>query len=588
MKLLHNIDKDNDSQPYFLLRLCLVVLSSVFGVIGCSTDLLIKESGTLEHHAIIVDKGGKPYLPIEPSICGPSASCDDLRHWATQEKETYLTDAYDKYLDRLIQSVKTHFGTKKKNLLLFIHGGLNGQENNDRASQLAKQIKSDTHNEYYPIFVNWNSALGSSYGEHLTSVRQGKTDRWAWATSPTYLATDLGRGLIRAPVVWWSLVRNDLTSWPSDKDNWFFNFFDLAKEERNANKIADTLKEEPSNKSFKFWPGDQALSTFWKDRVLGSTTTALTYPIKFLSSPWVDALGKSAWENMLRRTDLLFHTENDFQANPPQSVASGSKNFEASLTTCNPLVPEQQGLVHSQASGALSIFLRKLTKEIHQPSVYGTENDPTKWSITLVGHSMGAIIVNHILRDFGTCLPIDNIVFMAAASTINSYNDSVYPYMIKCQRELKIKRQRVLKEDKKQCELEKDKRKMPGVYHLMLHELAETSERNLWNLPPTGSLLVWIDNFLSTPNTPMDRTSGRFTNLMLSLHTTPEEIRPCISIKRFPGGGSGWGGTQNGIPANHSDFAERFKFWEKACWEVPEGNSDQEKFKNEQRKHCFY
>lgn len=419
--------------------------------------------------------------------------------------------------------------------------------------------------------------------------------------------------------MWWSLVKNDLTSWPAEKDYRIFSFFDLAKEERNANRLAAILKAKVSDKSFQFWFGDQAPYTFWKDWVWGSTTTALTYPIKFLSSPWIDALGKSAWENMLRRTDLLFHTEKDFEAIPTPFEATDSASSEISITTCQRFDPVQDGLAHHKANGALSIFLRKLTKEIYSPDKKHTpegktngkekENPHKEWSITLVGHSMGAIIVNHILRDFGHCLPIDNIVFMAAASTINDYNDSVFPYMINRQRELQEEKKQCqpvktnpqnsgqANEDKKQCQLVKvnsqnngvgDKGKMPSVYHLMLHELAETSEPNYWNLPPTGSLLVWIDNFLSTPNTPMDRTSGRFTNLMLSLHTTPEEIRPYIIIKRFPCGGSDWGGTQNGIPANHSDFAERFKFWEKACWEVPEGKNENEKFQNETKKGCFY
>lgn len=558
MKLLHVFDDTNYSL-LFLLRLCPIILFSVFSTIGCSTQFL-KGSGVLERHAIIISKSGKPYLPIEQPICRPPDACDDSRHWTTKEGETYIPNEFDGYLDNLIQSASDHF-EKGKKLLLFFHGGLNDQDiSNELASRLPEQIKD----EYYPIFINWNSALLSSYAEHLTSVRQGKTARWAWVTSPTYLVSDLGRGILRAPFVWWSLIGNDLTSWPTKKNNWFFNFFDLAEDERNANKIAATLRLESPDKSFQYWLGPQAPPTFLKDQIWGNATTILTYPIKFLVSPWIDALGKSAWENMFRRTDLLFHRENDFKA-LAQPVGVTSNNREAPITACPHFADQQPGLVHNRPRGALSIFFRKLAEKIHA-------GGPKKWSITLVGHSMGAIIVNHILRDFGSCLPIDNIVFMAAASTINNYNDSVFPFMV-----WRLK------------ESEADPKKpVPKVYHLMLHELAETSETNYMNLPPTGSLLVWIDNFLSTPNTPMDRTSGRFTNLMLSLHTTPREIRPYISIKRFPGGGSSWGGTRAGIPANHSDFAGRFKFWDKTCWEVPEGMDESEKFQNEKKKNCFY
>lgn len=555
---------------------------------GCSTQAL-KGSETLEDHAIIVDKAGKPYIPTETSLCveATNALCDDERHWTTQDGETYLTNAYDEYLSKLIDSAKNHFEhnknkipDSKKRLLIFVHGGLNKlEDSNVRTLKLAKQIMEDTNDKYYPIFVNWDSDFLSSYGEHLTSVRQGKRDRWAWATSPTYLATDLGRALIRAPVVWWSQVGNDLTSWPSNKDNWFFDYFDLARGERDANTIGKGLTKDLSENNFKFWLGQEAPSTLWKDTILGTFRTALTYPSKILFSPFIDALGKSAWENMLRRTDLLFHTENEFQTDPAKSKEireatifskkDSTNSYEFYLApqnmnqACQRIIEQGQGLHNVKAGGALSVFLRKFIEAIR--SEYHT------WSITLVGHSMGAIIVNHIIRDFGDCLPIENIVFMASASTFKDYEAGLFPYML----------MRKANETKYRIP-------MPQVYNLMLHELAETRETNFWDLSPTGSLLVWIDNFLSTPLTPMDRTSGRFTNFMLALHTIPKEIRSSITMKRFPGGGSGLGETRDGIPTRHDDFVFHFKFWLEDCWKAPKGKDDTARFQEERNKNCFY
>jgi len=48
---------------------------------------------------------------------------------------------------------------------------------------------------YYPIFLNWNSAILATYGEQLTQVTQGQTDT-ALARkllSPAYLLADAGR-----------------------------------------------------------------------------------------------------------------------------------------------------------------------------------------------------------------------------------------------------------------------------------------------------------------------------------------------------------------------------------------------------------
>jgi hypothetical protein len=52
---------------------------------------------------------------------------------------------------------------------------------------------------------------------------------------------------------------------------------------------------------------------------------------------------------------------------------------------------------------------------------------------------------------------------------------------------------------------------------VMLNPKAETGElqKKFLDLPPRGSLLVWIDDFLSNPVHEQDRTMGRWTNLFL-------------------------------------------------------------------------
>ena len=130
------------------LNFCVMFAILLVQATGCGT--VLKESGTLERHAIIVNKTGKPYLPTEkPSNCmiDDSDACEDSREWSTNEEKTYL--AYDEYLDGMISQAKKHFGKRegaKKKLLLFIHGGLNQREDsNERATKLVKQIKEETH-----------------------------------------------------------------------------------------------------------------------------------------------------------------------------------------------------------------------------------------------------------------------------------------------------------------------------------------------------------------------------------------------------------------------------------------------------------
>lgn len=69
-------------------------------------------------------------------------------------------------------------------VLLFVHGGLNNRRGSfQRAVELLR--KSDGPSDsYYPIFVNWRSALLSSYWDHLSLVRQGEENRSAKFWSP--------------------------------------------------------------------------------------------------------------------------------------------------------------------------------------------------------------------------------------------------------------------------------------------------------------------------------------------------------------------------------------------------------------------
>ena len=169
-----------------------------------------------------------------------------------------------------------------------------------------------------------------------------------------------------------------------------------------------------------------------------------------------------------------------------------------------------------------------------------------------MGHSMGSIVLNEMIRRSGD-LPITNIVYMAAACSIKDYEDTVFPYM--------------------------ERKEEVNVYHLMLSERAEALERwrpSSLNLPPNfpfeiaprGSLLVWIDEFMTNPLTPRDRTLGRYTNLMVSLHDIPVALRKRVNVKVFAAGAA----FTKTDPQKHSDFTERFKFWDPDCWTPSSSN----------------
>src|SRR5699024_8620932 len=100
-----------------------------------------------------------------------------------------------------------------------------------------------------------------------------------------------------------------------------------------------------------------------------------------------------------------------------------------------------------------------------------------------------SIVLNELIRRFPQP-DYSNIVYMGAACSIRDFERCVIPYLTK--------------------------HKSTRFYDLCLHPMAEDMEAHAWDLPPRGSLLVWIDNFLADPQTSKDWTLGRWENVVLA------------------------------------------------------------------------
>jgi pimeloyl-ACP methyl ester carboxylesterase len=201
----------------------------------------------------------------------------------------------------------------------------------------------------------------------------------------------------------------------------------------------------------------------------------------------------------------------------------------------------RQELAEIPASGGLSIFIEQFLAAM--------KSDGNQWEIVLVGHSMGAIVVNELIQLYGERLIISNIVYLAAAASIEDYEDTLLPYLAR-HRETEF-------------------------YNLMLHPIAERGEIQYeWgDLAPRGSLLTWLDMFLANPETLLHRRVGAYDNYLRALHSTPackEEddnaqcLRRRIHVRSFSAGLD----VANKNPQSHSELAERFQFWKAECWKV--------------------
>jgi len=237
----------------------------------------------------------------------------------------------------------------------------------------------------------------------------------------------------------------------------------------------------------------------------------LTFPTKMLTSPLIDALGSAAWRMMSRRT---------------QTIVEGASDFEIGQG-------DIKDYVNHGAPGGLDAFFRRLASR-GRDERFGHP----AYEITLVGHSMGTMVLNEALRrqlrreeDGGDVLPVTEIVYMAAACTIRDFADSVAPFL--------------------------ERHERTRFYNLCLHPTAELVETNAYDVPPRGSLLVWIDDFLSEPSTPLDRTLGRWENVVQAPYVIPAKVRGRVGVKAFEllRPGEVWWDRPDPQPQRHGDFS---------------------------------
>jgi YD repeat-containing protein len=501
-------------------------------------------------HIVMVNGRGNPVDPTGNIGCRDKPdSCKDVggesRHlWllpveyrqmdrrspeSSAPRPDFSPGSYEAYLSALFNDLIENAPVRnnKKQILIFAHGGLNTQVGTvERARELMQEIPKDA---YYPIFINWQSSLFSSCFDHLVFIRQGESwDGWGLLTTPVfvpvYFAVDVARAITRAPIVWYFLAQNWVKS-AGDTEV-------IAEAEAIAKELEEEYRKDPSGNVLRMAYNPAGERGSW-DAALAHITAVVTIPTKLIGSMFIDAFGKSAWEIMLRRTHMLYHTEREFFESQKVAVDAGMPEAPTS---------------HIKPDGGLSVFLRGLQ------AVVDRNGGPDAWDITLVGHSMGTIVLNQMVREFGlktvvssdgrsaaagVALPFNRVVYMAGAATVRDYQDSLFPYLLE--------------------------NRNARVWHLTLHPKAEVRERfdpgiPYLDFPPRGSLLVWVDDFLSAPETPLDRTVGRFENFVTAVHNTPEDLRSRIHIKAFSVGGD------VRAPQKHGDFTANLKFWKPECW----------------------
>jgi pimeloyl-ACP methyl ester carboxylesterase len=430
------------------------------------------------------------------------------------------TGKYQAQLEHMFQIIEDQ---RRHRLLLFVHGGLTSLDTaNELAQSVGRRIENSSP-DTYPIFLNWDSELLSSYGYHLAYERNGISYKGtpagyaAVASFPLVLLSDLGRGLANLPM---NAVIN------------FGKLFQNADGIYQANPHVFPVKDKFSEVLCRFAPDPQASqwdNQFFHDglryipgkagrpairlflgpdsgetvRVGLVAENILTAPLQFTSEPALDTVGTAAWKNMVRRTRTMFYPAGNFVATTNHRDDPGA------------LYP-----------GAAALFFESLNHFLEgHPSYY----------LDVVAHSMGSLVMNEALREYPD-LRIRNLVYMGAACSIRDFQASGGIYL---------------------------RYHSTNFYNLCLHPRAELDESNVGGIPVRGSLLTWIDEFFQSPESFADRTLGTFENAVIGYGLLPASNR--IHLKAFGlrphdcpvGYASG--------PRKHGEFPE-FEFWNPDFW----------------------
>jgi pimeloyl-ACP methyl ester carboxylesterase len=406
-----------------------------------------------------------------------------------------LNFSYRAYLHGLFDGLE-HSGKHK--ILLWVHGARNPLGSSpDRTIELVDSLNDKS--EYYPICINWQSSDVSSYWAHLTYVRPAHRNwverGWVAIKAPLVLTHDLARGVARTPLNVYDDISRTWTSVHCDR--------------KPMRCDSDGLVHS------------RGAATDGGGRYLRAGWSLVTLPVRTVCMAIISAGGPGEWQSFRHSTEEMFQTDHDMR------------------TTDAPLG-------YAPDHGALAEFMDSL--EVH---LDGRQNGPEslQFRITLVGHSMGTIVACEMLRH-DSDLPIDNIVYMAAACRVHDLFDVVVPF------------------------LERPEHQKTRFYDLMLHQCSELDETFVpyaGDFIYRGSLLTWIDDFLDTSESPLDRTLGREENVMPAGHLVPKDVRGRVVLKTF-GRNDPAEMKQlnlNHLPMAHGEFSQaHMRFWEQEFWEA--------------------
>jgi pimeloyl-ACP methyl ester carboxylesterase len=487
-------------------------------------------------------------------------------------------------------------------LLFYFNGGLNAQE--DVELQAARQIPCMLADGFYPVFFVWDTNYVRTYIEQISAVSDGQIDRsgWTMALAPFKVIGNLISGIGAAPTDYAVHGRR------------FFNalrrephcYLELLPEEDCPQEQAVPLVVDNGGivNAEHNVVVDKSLVDGNQAEIGRFIAYSATWPIRMITTPLAHGLGDSAWRNMVRRTRTTMRRSIEFNLNRhtdydgddvidgpsqcpkdfletmkyyPHGTGVFARFFENLLryrSASNAIEApapnkwyckhdQATGQDHDEAAGPLSGEAlaqdRRIWQVLRAPETAGSRSA----RITLIGHSMGAIVINELLFRFDD-LPYENVVLMASAASMRETKRVMDRYF-----EQYFKQNAPCAQDKKgyyNCN-----GRNTHLYSLMLHPLNDARERQLWNTVPSGSLLMWVDEMYESPKTPEDKTFGFWPTAKSARDMFGAAAKSRTLYRVFNRPDAAVDAAAN--PMEHSDFNDDdMCFWRPSFWGVKDTN----------------
>ncbi len=430
--------------------------------------------------------------------------------------------------DRQIQAIVDGIGDRK-HVLIYIHGGLVSL---DKAVHAAKRdLAKFSDEDPYPIFVNWETGMFTSYADHLVRIRHGRAEPLrAAVTIPFVLLADFGAALARLPITLWNQSSKGLAE-----------LF-----------VPNQPEPRPQDWEASAWVDRQGEARSAAEQTELFVTALIPGIARILTTPLLDAIGLPAFRNMERRARVLFLWDSDFdskerqlsgalsrlmRALQPRAGEGGATSLQAAAAKLHNL--RQQHALHGcermrgdAEPRACASLERQIAEERERLAQIDGRDDAFR--ITLVAHSMGTMVANELIRRHPEFI-YETIVFMGAACSIKDFADTTLVYVMQ--------------------------HEFTHFYSLTLHPESESNDRYGYGFFPHGSLLDWIDSYVVNQKSELDRTLGKWDNVMRVLPVIDDlsdDVRQRISIR-------GFGREPADQPRDHGDFND-FDFWKPAFW----------------------